>query len=274
MIADIADWLLPDVARTTQQLRIDRVESAPVGIAANPIPFVRLECRQLCYAYPGHAQGVGPIDLIIQRGEMVGLVGSTGSGKSTLIDLIMGLLRPSSGQILVNGEALHWNSLTQTADPTWTCQISHVPQRLYLQDGSIKNNICLGSGSESIDDARLSQAIELACLRSTIAALPFGLETEVGEAGIRLSGGQCQRIGIARALYRGGSLLVLDEATSALDRQTEAQVMEGLRSLPGLTIIAIAHRLSSLQSCDKIARFDRSGGPLSLTTYAQLRAES
>lgn len=274
VIADIADWLLPEVAMTTQQLLIHPSWSDQAGIVAKPIPFVRLECRQLRYAYPGHEKGVGPIDLTIDQGEMVGLVGSTGSGKSTLIDLIMGLLRPSSGQILVNGEALHWNALTQTADPAWTGQISHVPQRLYLQEGSIKDNVCLGSDSESIDEARLNQAIELSCLRSTIADLPYGLETEVGEAGIRLSGGQCQRIGIARALYRGGSLLVLDEATSALDRQTEAQVMEGLRALPRLTIIAIAHRLSSLQSCDKIASFDRPGGPLSLTSYAQLRAES
>jgi ATP-binding cassette subfamily B protein len=274
VIADIADWLLPEVAMTTQQLRIQRAEYDQVGIAAKSDAFVRLECRHLCYTYPGHSKGIGPIDLTIQRGEMLGLVGSTGSGKSTLVDLIMGLLQPSSGQVLVNGDALHWNFVTQTADPTWTCQISHVPQRLYLQDGSIKDNIRLGSGIESIDEARLNHAIELSCLRSTIAALPRGLETQVGEAGIRLSGGQCQRIGIARALYRGGSLLVLDEATSALDQQTEAQVMEGLRSLSGLTIIAIAHRLSSLQSCDNIARFDQPGGPLTSTSFAELRAQT
>jgi ATP-binding cassette subfamily B protein len=201
---------------------------------------------------------------------MLGLVGSTGSGKSTLIDLIMGLLNPSSGQIMVNGACLQWNDLTQTADPNWTSQISHVPQRLYLHDGSILENICLTTDLDSIDTDRLRQSIELSCLQSTIDDLPAGLDTAVGEAGIRLSGGQCQRIGLARSLYRGGNLLILDEATSALDRHTESQVMEGLRSLPGLTIISIAHRLISLESADKIVRFDKPGGPLSLIGYDQL----
>jgi ATP-binding cassette subfamily B protein len=269
VIDDIASALIGDPARNAQYLTALQA-SAKSNKASHLCDFECLECRQVCYHYPGQLKGIGPIDLTLRRGEMLGLVGSTGSGKSTLIDLIMGLLNPSSGQIIVNGACLQWNYLTQTSDPTWTSQISHVPQRLYLHDGSIVENICFTTDRHSIDTDRLRQAVELSCLQSTLDDLPAGLDTPVGEAGIRLSGGQCQRIGLARALYRGGSLLILDEATSALDRHTESQVMEGLRSLPGLTIISIAHRLISLESADKIVRFDKPGGPLSLIGYDQL----
>jgi ABC-type multidrug transport system fused ATPase/permease subunit len=269
VIDDIARTLMDDPARNAQYLT-PLQPSGKSQQASDFCDFESLECRQVCYHYPGQLKGIGPIDLMLRRGEMLGLVGATGSGKSTLIDLIMGLLNPSSGQIMVNGACLQWNDLTQTADPNWTSQISHVPQRLYLHDGSIVENICLTTDRDSIDTDRLRQAIELSCLQSTIDDLPAGLDTAVGEAGIRLSGGQCQRIGLARSLYRGGNLLILDEATSALDRHTESQVMEGLRSLPGLTIISIAHRLISLESADKIVCFDKPGGPLSLIGYDQL----
>lgn len=187
------------------------------------------------------------ISLSIDKGSRVAIVGPSGSGKSTLADLLMGLLEPTSGQLLIDGQKV----------PTlaWQANIAHVPQSIFLADASLAENIALGIPPEEIDRPRLEAAAREAQIGSFIDSLPTGLETTVGERGIRLSGGQRQRIGIARALYKQAPVLVLDEATSALDDATERAVMETLEGLSReLTIIMIAHRLSSLNYCDRVIR--------------------
>ena len=192
------------------------------------------------------------LDLEIRSGERIGLIGSTGSGKSTTVDLLMGLLAPTAGRLLVDGEDLH-----DPAHPerlaAWRAAIAHVPQSIYLADGSIAENIAFGVPREKIDLARVKQAAEQAQIASFIEASSDGYGSFVGERGIRLSGGQRQRIGIARALYREVQVLVLDEATSALDTDTEALVMEAIERLSrDLTLVMVAHRLSTLSNCHRV----------------------
>ena len=219
--------------------------------------FKSLEFRDVSYRYPSSKETLGPYSFKIQKGELVGVIGPTGVGKSTLIDLMMGLLRVTGGSILVNGEPLQWNPATDTADKGWLQIVSHVPQSVFLIDASIRDNICLKDRGTVIDEQLLEEAIDCACLRAVIDSLPEGLDTFVGENGIRLSGGQNQRGAIARALYKGGSYLVLDEATSALDQDTEREIMSRLSLIDGLTVISIAHRLVSLRDADRIFRIGR-----------------
>jgi ABC-type multidrug transport system fused ATPase/permease subunit len=183
--------------------------------------------------------------LEIRRGERVAVVGPTGSGKSTLTDILMGLLPPSSGRLLIDGR--------EVAAEAWQANIAHVPQSIFLADTSIAENIALGIPAEAVDQARLRAAAAQAQIASFIESLPRGYATTVGERGVRLSGGQRQRIGIARALYKRADVLVFDEATSALDDATERALMETLASLPrDLTIILVAHRLSTTTYCDRV----------------------
>ena len=190
------------------------------------------------------------LNLTIHRGERIGILGETGSGKSTLVDVLMGLLEPSSGDVLVDGELLNGNRLR-----AWRSAIAHVPQNIFLSDATIAENIAFGVRKENIDYVRLKKCAQQAQIAGFIESLPGGYETQTGERGVMLSGGQRQRIGIARALYKQVSLLVLDEATSALDEITESQVVEAIQSLsPHLTIVMIAHRLSTLEHCDRLIR--------------------
>jgi ATP-binding cassette subfamily B protein len=185
------------------------------------------------------------VSLVIQRGERVALVGPTGSGKSTLSDILMGLLPPTSGRLLIDGR--------QVAPEAWQANIAHVPQSIFLADTSIAENIALGIPAHEVDQARLEAAAAQAQIADFIESLPKGYATNVGERGVRLSGGQRQRIGIARALYKQAPVLVFDEATSALDDATERALMETLDGLSrDLTIIMIAHRLSTTAYCDRV----------------------
>ena len=192
------------------------------------------------------------INLKIKKGEKIGLVGPTGCGKSTLVDIIMGLLVPSSGHILIDNNDLYIDNGTNQLS-SWRSNISHVPQSIFMSDNSILNNIAFGVDDQNIDIDRVKSSARLACISEYIESLPDSYLTIVGENGLRLSGGQRQRIGIARALYKSSELLVLDEATSALDASTEQQVMSSIYTYnPDITLIIIAHRLSTLNLCDKI----------------------
>jgi ATP-binding cassette subfamily B protein len=197
------------------------------------------------------------VDLEIRRGERIGLIGSTGSGKSTLVDLIMGLLEPTAGRILVDGVNLY-DPLQPERLAAWRAAIAHVPQSIYLADSSIAENIAFGIPKELINHEHVRQAAQQAQIAGFIDGSPQGYATFVGERGIRLSGGQRQRIGIARALYKRAKLLVLDEATAALDNATEQAVMEAVKGLSrDLTIVMIAHRLSTVSSCDRVIRLQQ-----------------
>lgn len=197
------------------------------------------------------------VDLQINFGERIGLVGTTGSGKSTMLDLLMGLLTPSSGSILVDGLDLHDLDHPHRL-ANWRSLIAHVPQNIFLVDSSIAENIAFGASPQDIDYDLLRQAASQAQIASFIESSPEGYDTFVGERGIRMSGGQRQRIGIARALYKQAKVLVFDEATSALDTDTEKAVMTSIEGLSKeLTIIMIAHRLSTLRLCDRIIKLEK-----------------
>ena len=207
------------------------------------------------------------INLTIPKGSCIGIVGTTGSGKSTLIDILMGLLPPTSGSVRVDGVMLEPETL-----PQWFDRITHVPQSIFLSDAPILNNVAFGKKADQIDRHRVEWAIEKAQLREFLEQLPKGLDTVVGERGVRLSGGQRQRLGIARALYQDAELITLDEATSALDSATEEKVMEALNELgEGLTVIIIAHRLSTLKHCDLVIKL-QNGEVVAIGSYEEIIA--
>jgi ABC-type multidrug transport system fused ATPase/permease subunit len=205
------------------------------------------------YRYPETKHdAIKGISLRIAAGSTVAFIGTSGAGKSTLVDLVLGLLRPTSGLIEVDGRDIHEDL------SAWQSQIGYVPQSIYLTDDSLRANIALGVEPDSIDEAAVRRALAAARLEEFVAALPNGLDTHVGERGVRLSGGQRQRIGIARALYRDPTTLVLDEATSALDTDTESKVMEAIHALHGTrTILIITHRVASVANADAVFRLER-----------------
>ncbi len=188
------------------------------------------------------------INLSINKGDIIGVIGSTGSGKSTFIDILMGLLHPSSGHFLVDNKVI-----TGVNKFGWQSQIAHVPQSIFLIDGSITENIALGVPLEEVDFKLVQQAAQKAQIHDAISSWDNQYDTIVGERGVRISGGQRQRIAIARALYKKASIIIFDEATSALDSKTENSVMESILRLDkDLTIIIVAHRLSTLKNCTNI----------------------
>ena len=192
------------------------------------------------------------ISLEIKKNSSIGFIGESGAGKSTLLDLILGLIRPTSGKILSDGQDIH------NAVKEWQKNIGYDPQTIYLTDDTLKNNIAFGIDNDDIDDDMVNQAIKLAQLDKYISNLECGIDTFVGESGIKLSGGQKQRIGIARALYHDPDILVLDEATSALDNETEKDVMRAINFLCGKkTLLIIAHRLSTVSNCDYLYKLDK-----------------
>jgi ABC-type multidrug transport system fused ATPase/permease subunit len=196
------------------------------------------------------------INVEILHGQCVGIVGTTGSGKSTTLDIVMGLLIPTSGYALVDGIDINDPNFPGRAY-SWRSSIAHVPQSIYIADCSIAENIAFGIEKDQIDLQRVKEAASKACIASFIESIPGGYNRLVGERGVQLSGGQKQRIGLARALYKKSSLLVLDEATSALDSDTERSVIDNLlNSEQKITIIMISHRPATLSQCDRILRVE------------------
>jgi len=224
-----------------------------------------LQLRGVSYAYPGEPRkALDGISLEIRNGEVVGLVGKSGAGKTTLVDVLLGLLRPQEGDILTDGISV----LDRHED--WRRLIGYIPQSIYLTDDTIRRNVAFGLEDKDIDDTTVQRSLAAAQLTEFVDGLKQGLETTVGERGVRLSGGQRQRIGIARALYRDPQLLVLDEATSALDVETESAVNEAIRRLgKSRTLIVIAHRLTTVRDCDRLYLIDE-GKVSDQGTYAEL----
>ncbi len=225
----------------------------PSQLDVPPLPFRHaIEVKGVSFRYPGrHSRAVEGVSLKIDLGERVALVGKTGSGKSTLADLIMGLLVPQEGHIVIDGVEL--NSAVSRA---WTRDIAHVPQSIFLADASIARNIAFTVPEEEIDRERIAHAVGVAVLGEFVETLPDGLDTLIGERGVRLSGGQRQRLGIARAVYKRAPLLILDEATNALDHDTEEAVLANLMTETDRTILIIAHRESTVAGCGRVIRLD------------------
>jgi len=219
-----------------------------------PLKFQKeINLTNLSFSYPIRKEfSLSKISMTVKKGDFIGIIGETGSGKSTLVNLLTGLLKPSEGKVEV--DKLNINSNLED----WYKKIGYVPQSVYLTDDTIKKNIAFGLRESNIDNTLVKQAVEKASLGELIKNLSEGLETIVGEKGIRLSGGQQQRIGIARALYRDPEILILDEATSSLDQQTEKKIIESIQLLKRKkTLIIITHRLATIKDCDKIFFIDK-----------------
>jgi ATP-binding cassette subfamily C protein len=229
----------------------------------------RIALDRVSYVYPGtDKKALDEVCLTIRCGESVGIVGPTGAGKSTLVDLLVGLLQPSSGRITIDGVDLAQLSRA------WNRHIGYVPQAIFLTDDTLRRNIALGIPDDHVGEQRVWNAVRLAQLESFIRSLPAGLDTYVGERGVRLSGGERQRVGIARALYHDPEVLVFDEATSALDNATEAELTRAIEALRGeKTLVIIAHRLTTVRRCDRLA-FVLDGRIVASGTFDELVARN
>ncbi|RLV47629.1 ABC transporter ATP-binding protein [Nocardioides mangrovicus] len=253
----IAEWQEQEAARQLAEQQV-RTRDVPRG---------DIDVEGLTFAYADSPDDLvlRGVDAHIAQGSSVALVGSSGAGKSTLVDVLLGLHRPAGGQVRAGGVDVFDNL------PQWQARLAVVPQDVYLLDDSLRQNICF---DEEEDLDRLERVLARAQLTDLIASLPEGLDTTVGERGVRLSGGQRQRIGIARALYRDPEVLVLDEATSALDNETERRLTETIESLRGtMTMVIVAHRLSTVRHCDALL-FMNAGRVVSRGSFEEVAAQN
>lgn len=251
-LTEIADY----VAKQDHEVREDWNLQKGIGV------------QHVTYSYPDTDEPViDDASLFIEKGRTVAFIGASGAGKTTMVDVILGLLTPQKGAVMADQINVH------EKPKTFHAQVGYIPQVIYLSDDSIRNNIAFGVKEKDIDEQAVRQAMEKAQLTEFIDSLPYGLDTIVGDRGVRLSGGQRQRIGIARALYHDPEILVLDEATSALDNETEAAVMEAIEHLQGIkTMIIIAHRLTTIRSVDLI--YEVGEGKVAQRSKAEVFAQS
>ena len=248
--------------------RRGQVRDATLKSTSDPtVPL--LSFRDVGFSYPSATTAaLSHVSVDVMTGESIGIVGGTGAGKSTFLDLALGLIDPTEGEIEVLGSAIADVSLA------WRRELGYVPQTIFLADDTLEANIAFGLDRSAIDTERLGEVIRMAHLEDVMNSLPDGTATRVGERGVRLSGGQRQRLGLARALYRSPAVLILDEATSALDNSTEATISETIKRLHGeMTTIIVAHRLSTVRSCDRIVYLD-AGTVAGIGTFEELSASN
>jgi ABC-type bacteriocin/lantibiotic exporter with double-glycine peptidase domain len=242
------------VSRLYRDLRqLEQLERVPGTVVTQaPEPFRKLTLNNVVFTYPQATQpALRDISLQLTAGESLGLIGSSGAGKTTLVDLLLGLLEPQAGDLRYNGR-----SLTE-ALPEWRSHVAYLPQQVFLIDNTVRRNVALGEADLDIDETRLHEALRQARLSEVVEQLPHGVDTLLGEHGVRFSGGQRQRVALARAFYHRRSILVMDEATSALDNETEREIVDEIQRLKGQkTMIVIAHRLTTVQYCDRIYRLE------------------
>lgn len=243
-----------EISRRNNQTLQPADETKPMKLTG------KIELKDIVYAYPNTEKLIfDHACMTVPYGKSVGIMGPSGAGKSTIVDILLGLLKVREGSICCDGVSVFDNY------PAWLSQIGYIPQTIYLVDEPIRNNIAFGIAQKEIDDNRIWEVLEEAQLADFIRTLPEGIDTAIGDRGVRLSGGQRQRLGIARALYHNPEILVFDEATSALDSDTEAAVMDAINSFHGKkTMIIIAHRLNTIEKCDILYKVD--GGKIIKTT--------
>ncbi len=244
----VSDTLQDDISDANSE--VSGLERPKEKLEVNKI----IELKNIRYKYPNsEAYVLDGASMEIPIGSAVGIVGTTGAGKSTIVDVMLGLLKLESGEVLADGV----NALSEENYRKWLKNIGYIPQTIFMLDDSIRKNVAFGIPEEEIDEKRLWEVLKEAQLDEFVKSLPNGIETGIGERGIRLSGGQRQRISIARALYEDPEVLVLDEATSALDGDTEQAIMDSVNSLHGKkTLIIIAHRLQTIEKCDAVYRIE------------------
>jgi ATP-binding cassette, subfamily B, bacterial PglK len=276
--------MMPSTNRVLNSLQRIRLGIPAVSLISQEIDFLRkekykknhnqgselnfnefLKLEKVGFSYPNSdLETLTNINIKIKKGDFVGIIGTSGAGKSTLVDIILGLLDPQSGNIFIDKSELkdHLNS--------WQDKIGYVPQNIYLTDDTLKSNIAFGIDISNINESLLKNAIINSQLEEFVNSLPSGVESMVGERGVRISGGQRQRIGIARALYHNPEILVLDEATSSLDVETEKRIMDSINLLIGSkTIIIVSHRYTTVSKCNHIFRLDK-GKIVQNGTYKEL----
>ena len=229
-------------------------------------PKQQISLENITFTYPTLKEAtINKINMSIPVNSVIGIVGPSGSGKSTLIDIFLGLITPQHGHLKIDDIIINDRNLRQ-----WQNTIGFVAQSIYLLDGTIAENVAFGIPNDQIDIEQVNRSLNLAQLSDFVKGLAQGIFTNVGERGVQLSGGQCQRIGIARALYHKAEVLVFDEATSSLDGVTEKMIMESINNFSGKkTIIMIAHRIKTVQGCDQIFFMDK-GQVVDKGTYLQL----
>jgi ABC-type multidrug transport system fused ATPase/permease subunit len=247
---------------TDGEEKIDELDVEHIGF----IPDIELS--EVTFRYSENSRPVlNNLNLSIKVGESVAIVGPSGAGKTTLVDVLLGVLEPEKGTVIISGKT------PEETIRTWPGAISYVPQDVLIINGTIKANVSMGFPVEKVSDSAIWSALSVAQLDKVVSELESGLETQVGDRGTRLSGGQRQRLGIARAMYTAPKLIVLDEATSSLDGQTESDLAEALHLLKGkVTVVMIAHRLSSVRKVDKVIYLEN-GAVRSSGTFEQVRLE-
>ena len=242
----VLDIIYHDLTRTrptvikTHRFDYDQPPSARLTFQKN------IELKNISFRYPDtNLNTLSSVSISIPKGHSIAFIGPSGAGKTTIVDIILGLLKPDSGKVLVDGCNIHENL------DLWQQHIGYIPQNIYLSDNTIRRNIAFGLDDTEIDDDKVRAAVKNAQLEEVVMALPEGLDTKIGEHGLRMSGGQRQRIGIARALYNDPEVLVMDEATSSLDTETEREISNAIDRLSGQkTLLIIAHRMTTVEKCD------------------------
>jgi ATP-binding cassette, subfamily B, bacterial PglK len=229
-------------------------KKTPIEKSNHSDVFVNFSLQGVYYKYPeGSSDSLSNIDFSIKAGESVGIIGSSGSGKTTLVHILLALLEPKKGGRFLNGDIL-----TEKDIKVWRSYIAYLPQQVFLIDNSLKLNVALGVNDADIDEEKVKVALNKAKLSELINELPNGIETMLGEGGVRLSGGQRQRVSLARAFYHERDILIMDESTSALDNETEREIINEIQRLKGsITLIVIAHRLTTVHHCDRIYRLEQ-----------------
>ena len=248
----INNQIMISICNELKELSLEDQDSAVVSNDNKKVPFLNLSLVNIYFKYPNAEKDtLTNINLHFKKGQSIALIGASGAGKSTLANVILGLFSPQNGQICFNKQ-LVLNS------QDWREYIAYIPQTIFLLDDTIKNNIALGMVASDINKRQLNYAIKMAQLERVVNELPDGVETMLGENGIRLSGGQRQRIALARAFYYDRDIIVLDEATSALDYETEHEIINSIRRLQGIkTLIIITHRLTTIKYCDLVVKIEK-----------------